>query len=313
MYYWQHITAPVDTYPGFNQLNFNLGDISVYNEGSGGAAAQNGGGIPTQFMASGQGFAVKALGAGPAIFNNSMRVTGPNTDYRSPENDDRQRIWLDLKSEAYDYISSNMLVAFTEGATDGFEGKYDSKRFDTPISLFSVLDTNQELAIQGRTAFNEEQEVQLGFSTMVDEVTTYSISIRQIEGEEISNATVYLHDKLLNVITNLSEGNYLFSSNAVYHTDRFALTFKESILGTSESLENIAVYPNPTQDFIHIDAQNTNVLNATIYDIRGRQVGTYIFNEEEAIQINVSEFETAMYFIEINTNVGTITKRIIKK
>ena len=191
--------------------------------------------------------------------------------------------------------------------------KYDSKRFDTPISLFSVLDTDEELAIQGRTAFNEEQEVQLGFSTMVEEATTYSISIRQIEGADISNATVYLHDKVLNVITNLSEVNYVFTSNAVYHTDRFDITFKESILGTSESLENIAVYPNPTQDFINIDAQNTNVTSATIFDIRGRQVGVYTFNDGDVTQINVSEFETAMYFIEINTNVGTITKRIIKK
>ncbi len=92
IYYWQHLTPPVDTYPGFNQLNFNLGDISVYNQGSGGVEAPNGGGIPTQFMASGQGFAVKALGAGTVLFNNAMRVTDPNTDYRSPENSDRQRI-----------------------------------------------------------------------------------------------------------------------------------------------------------------------------------------------------------------------------
>ncbi|MFT4699121.1 MAG: choice-of-anchor B domain-containing protein [Flavobacteriaceae bacterium] len=312
VYYWQHITAPADTFPGFNQLNFNLGDISVYNQGSGGVEAQNGGGVPTQFMASGQGFGVKALGLGQAIFNNSMRVTTPNTDYRQ-SNSDRQRIWLSLKSEAYDYISSNMLVAFTEGATDGFEGIYDSRRFDTPISLFSVLNTEEELAIQGRTAFNEDQEVQLGFSTMVEEVTSYSISINQIEGEEISNATVYLHDKVLDVITNLSEENYEFTSNAMYNTDRFELTFKGSILGTSESLENIAVYPNPTQNYIQIDAKTNTVLSATIFDVRGRQIGTYNFNDGDAIQIDISGFETAMYFIEINTNSGTITKRIIKK
>ena len=70
------------------------------------------------------------------------------------------------------------------------------------ISLFSIIDSEEQLCIQGRTAFNEEQEVQLGFSTMVEEITTYSISIRQIEGEEISGATVYLHDKVLNIFTN---------------------------------------------------------------------------------------------------------------
>jgi hypothetical protein len=115
IYYWEHITPPSNTYPGFNQFNFNMGDISVYNQGSGGVASANGGTVPSQFMASGQGFAVKALGVGSVVFNNSMRVLGPNTDYRSPENNDRQRIWLDLNNETYG-LSSNMLIAFSEYA-----------------------------------------------------------------------------------------------------------------------------------------------------------------------------------------------------
>jgi hypothetical protein len=73
------------------------------------------------------------------------------------------------------------------------------------------------------------------------------------------------------------------------------------------------VYPNPTQNYIQIDAKTNTVLSATIFDVRGRQIGTYNFNDGDAIQIDISGFETAMYFIEINTNSGTITKRIIKK
>ena len=314
VYYWQHITPPNQTFPGFNQLNFNLGDISVYNQGSGGVEAQNGGGIPTQYMASGQGFGVKALGMGEAIFNNSMRVTGPNTDYRSPENEDRQRIWLRLKSEVYDFISSSMLVAFTEGATDGFEGIFDSRRFDTPISLFSVLNTNEELAIQGRTAFNEDQEVQLGFATMVEEATNYSISISQIEGEDISTATVYLHDKVLNVMTNLSEANYEFTSNAVYHTDRFVLIFQEKVLGTAEnSIENIVVYPNPVQNILNISSPLATITNIEIFDLSGRKIYGMPINYQTSYQIDMKNLRSSIYFVKINTGKGTITKKIIKE
>ncbi|MBV1923810.1 MAG: T9SS type A sorting domain-containing protein, partial [Flavobacteriaceae bacterium] len=314
VYYWQHITPPTQTFPGFNQLNFNLGDISVYNQGSGGVEAQNGGGIPTRYMASGQGFGVKALGAGLAVFNNSMRVTGPNTDYRRPENEDRQRIWLRLKSEAYDYISSSMLVAFTEGATDGFEGIYDSRRFDTPISLFSVLDTEEELAIQGRTAFNEEQEVQLGFSTMVEEASNYAISISQIEGEEISNSIVYLFDSYLNVYANLSEENYVFTSDANSNTDRFVLLFKERALGTNDLvLQSISMLPNPTTGMLTVNSPNTLVEQIDVIDVRGRLVSSKQYNNSSQYLVDLSSLESAMYFVKLYTSEGTITKRIIRK
>ncbi|MBV1924116.1 MAG: T9SS type A sorting domain-containing protein, partial [Flavobacteriaceae bacterium] len=255
-----------------------------------------------------------ALGLGQAIFNNSMRVTGPNTDYRSSENDDRQRIWLSLKSESYDYISSNMLVAFTEGATDGFENEYDSKRFDTPISLFSVLDTDEELAIQGRTAFNEDQEVQLGFSSMVEETTTYSISIRQIEGEDISDSIVYLHDKLLNVITNLSETNYVFTSNATYDTHRFDLIFKEKVLSNNDvALQNISMLPNPTTGMLTVNSPTADIHQIEVIDLQGRIVSLKQYDHINQCNIDLSSFETSLYFVKVYTSEGTLVKRIIKK
>jgi len=313
VYYWQHLTPPNDNFPGFNQLNFNLGDISVYNEGSGGSAASNGGGIPTQLMASGQGFAVKALGAGDVIFNNSMRVTSPNTDYRNPENDDRQRVWLDVKDNSYGLIS-NMLLAFTQGATDGFEGKYDSRRLDTPISLYSILDSEEELAIQGRSAFNEGQEVLLGFKTMVEEEQTYSISIRQIEGELISNTPVYLYDKTLNIATNLSESNYEFTSFAATYNDRFYILFKNpTVLGTNDTLEGISIYPNPTQDFITLVSPINTIESVIITDERGREINAIYFTDEDSYTIDLSKLDNALYFFTINTTKGSIVKRAIKK
>ncbi|MBV1922740.1 MAG: T9SS type A sorting domain-containing protein [Flavobacteriaceae bacterium] len=317
VYYWQHLTAPTQDFPGFNQLNFNIGDISAYNQGSGGIEAPNGGGIPTQFMASGQGFGVKALGAGTVTFTNAMRVTGPNTDYRNINTDDRQRIWLDLKNDTYS-LSSNMLVAFTEGATDSFEGYYDALRFDSPISLFSILDSEEQLCIQGRTAFNEEQEVALGFSTMVEEMQNYTISIRQVEGDGISNAIVYLHDKLLNVYTNLSEENYVFTSNAEMYTERFVLKFKEpGILDvSSNSLETISVYPNPAVSEIYIaNPQSVELTKAIIYDLLGREMMsidlTTMGNNTNAIDI--SNLASANYMMVIEGSKGTITKQIIKE
>ncbi|MGV6828624.1 MAG: M36 family metallopeptidase [Flavobacteriales bacterium] len=317
IYYWQHITAPVQNFPGFNQLNYNLGDLSAYNQGSGGVAAANGGGIPTQFMASGQGFAVKALGAGPVTFNNSMRVTGPNTDYRNSENipnsyRDRQRIWLDLKNETYG-LYSNMLIAFTQNATNGFENKYDTKRFDTPISLYTVLEEGEELAIQGRTAFNIDQEVALGFNTQIQEAQNYSISINQLEGVDIENTDVYLEDRLLHVITNLSEKDYTFTANAGKQNNRFVLIFVERVLGNDEiTIKNITILPNPTSGKLNIYSPNVVMDKIEIIDLQGRVIYSEII-ETTNIEINLNNLDAAMYFIKINTSKGNLMKQIIKK
>jgi hypothetical protein len=266
-------------------------------------------------MASGQGFGVKALGTGTVTFNNSMRVTGSNNDFRTPENSDRQRIWLDLKNDAYG-LSSNMLVAFTRGATDAFERKYDSRKLDTPISLFSVIKSNEMLAIQGRSSFSENQVVQLGFSTQIEEKQSYTISIRELEGEIISNTTVYLEDKLLNTITNLSKENYTFISNVAEQKERFVLFFKNnrSSLGVEEeSLQAISIYPNPFQTTININSPNVFFTEYSVIDMQGRLLIKEKFEATNSKTIQVSELSNATYFVRIFTENGTLTKQLIKK
>jgi len=312
VYYWEHITAPVNNFPGFNQLNFNIGDLSAYNQGSGGVMAPNGTTIPTQFMASGQGFGVKALGGGIVTFTNAMRVATPNTDYRSNDSD-RQRIWLDLKNEMYN-LKSNMLVAFTEGATDGFEGLYDSRRFDSSISMYSVLDTDEQLCIQGRTAFNDEQVIALGFATMVEELQTYSISIHQIEGVDLENATVYLEDHVLNISTNISEGNYTFTANKGEQLNRFKLVFQERVLGTNDvALEMISLLPNPTQDMVTITSPTAMITGVEVMDVQGRIISSEKDAGTNQFALDMSRLNTAMYFVRIHTSQGSLIKRVIKE
>ena len=317
VYFWEHITPPSDTYPGFNQFNFNMGDLSAYNAGSGGVAAANGGTAPTQFMASGQGFGIKASAAGTAVFNNSMRVTGPNTDYKNYGTTTRQRIWLHVTNNTYK-LSSNILVAFVEGATDRFESYYDTKRMGTPVSLYSILDSGKELSIQGRTVFTVDQEVRLGFSTMIEENQSYTISISDIEGVNITNTSVYLEDKELQTFTNLSEENYSFIANAGTQENRFVLLFKEKVLDINENElldDSILIYPNPTSANITIRNTTQNELNTiTVFDLQGRQVINVTLNNSFIENsINVANLPAGVYMIQIKSGTNVIVKRLIKE
>ena len=312
VYFWEHLTAPISTYPGYQANNFDMGDISVYVPGSGGTAAANGGDIPEQWIASGQGFGIKTTALGTAEFNNSMRVTGPNTSYRSLEQ--RDRMWLDLKNQTYN-LGSNMLIVFAENATDSFDQNYDSRRLATPVSLYSILDRGEELVIQGRTSFNEDQEVPLGFSTMIEETQDYTISIRQTEGALIENSSVYLMDHLLNTWVDLSTENYSFTSNEGTYSDRFVIVFQEpSVLGILDStLEFITVTPNPTQGRIVVSSPKIIIERVHILDVQGRRITSIENISESLLDIDTTPFASGIFFVRVYTSEGSITKKIVKK
>ncbi len=312
VYFWEHITeqGTDPDYPGYQVANYDMGDISSCN-GTGGLASANGGSVPTNLLPSGQGFAIKASGAGVITFNNALRSTGPNTGYRKSETA-IDRLYLGVSNSTYG-LRGQTLIGFTELATDGFDQNYDSKRLATPISLYSLID-ERELGIQGRSVFHVDHIIPLGFTTHVAEDQEYKISIGAIEGILLEQATVHLKDNLLNTMTNLSETDYSFTSNEGHQIDRFELVFTEEVLGNQDvEINAISIYPNPTQNILNIISPLTEITDVEVFDVRGRIVNIIEFNDQGNYQVDVTNLESAMYFIKIKTNNGMVTKRIIKE
>ena len=318
LYFWEHETALGDEdYPGYSSVNYDMGDISYRNKTGGMAAVNAPGGtlMPSNLLPSGQGFAIKAFDAGTAgiiTFNNSMRSKDGNDGYRNNATA-IDRLYLKVANDTYG-LKGQTLIGFTELATDGFDQNYDSKRMATPISLYS-LNSGRELGIQGRSAFNDSHVVPLGFTTHVEENQIYKISINSIEGDLISNATVYLKDNLLNTLTNLSETDYSFTSNEGHQTNRFAIVFESEPVLDMEDLElnAISVYPNPTQNILNIVSPLTEIKTVDVYDLRGRKINSIDFNTNNNYQVDLSNLKSALYFIKIYTESGSITKKVVKK
>lgn len=63
------------------------------------------------------------------------------------------------------------------------------------------------------------------------------------------------------------------------------------------SFSNISVFPNPATDFLQIDGLE-NVEKLQIMDASGKVVQT-IFNIEETVKIDVQNFKTGLYFLEM--------------
>jgi hypothetical protein len=313
VYFWEHLTTASHSYPGYKYNNYDMGDISMYNS-SGGVKAANDPGTSTKpngYISSGQGFGFKATAAGTATFKNYMRVTDNNDTYRRPSAA-KDRIWLQVFNETYN-LSSGMLISFSEESIDGYDAKYDAKRLATPVSLYSKLPSGEELAIQGRSAFDEGQEIPLGFVSQVEENQEFTISISDQDGIVWPDVQVYLLDKAENVVHNLSDAAYTFKSKAGAHNDRFVLLFKRTVLGGTENqLQNISIVPNPTAGSVTIVSPKTVINSVEVFDIRGRKLMDVDFSNNRNT-IDLSGLQSATYFVRINTEEGTLTKRVLKQ
>ncbi|MEZ4857664.1 MAG: M4 family metallopeptidase [Flavobacteriaceae bacterium] len=314
VYFWEHNTPPSPSLPGAGAMNFSMEDISMYNL-AGGTPAASGGSAPNGYIATGQGFAIKASAAGTAVFNNSMRRTDNNNTLRSFD-ESLERIWIKVATPEYE-MQSSTLIAFSENATADVDAGYDSRRMATVVSLYSQLeDGTGEFGIQSREPFNRGMKIPLGFSSLIEEKTTYQISIDQLEGANLNNATILLIDMEEKTTVNLKDGPYNFDSESGTFADRFYLVFQRSSYRFLEveqaQLETISMFPNPTQGLLTIASPNTEIERVRVYDLQGREV---LVSSEKGmfIIIDLSKVTSSVYFVTVETSFGTITKKLVKK
>lgn len=321
VYFWEHLQPPSTTIPGAGSMNFSMENISMRN-GTGGTAAtvtagiNNGAtsGIPNDFISTAQGFAFKANSNVDVVFNNSMRVTDNNNTLRNP--DGKDRIWIGIGSGEYG-LYRTALIGFMDEATAGYDPGYDAKRLATVLSVYSHLeDGSGQYGIQGREAFESGIKVPMGFSSMIDENTTYKISIDNLEGANLEGATVYLkdNDDPYGELHDLTVAPYTFQSGEGTFHNRFTLLFiGEPILETNDALAStISVFPNPARGHVNIYSPNAKIESLELYDLLGKRMESNLATPSTSTMINIENIETGMYFLRINTDSGTIVKKILR-
>ncbi|MCH2489510.1 MAG: S8 family serine peptidase [Flavobacteriales bacterium] len=319
VYFWEHLTPPSSSFPGANPtMNFSMDDLSMYNL-SGGTSAANDPGTSTEpngVISTAQGFAVKVFSGGNVNFTNSMRLTTGNTTLRQSANNDLiDKIWLKLANTTYE-LGSNTLIAFNPLATPDIDPGYDSERISTNIGLYSLLEVGEnELGIQTRDQFEDGMKIRLGFSTQIAAEEQYTISLSDLEGIAISEATVYLIDTYENVITNLTMEPYSFRSNKGVFNNRFVLQFKsDDILNNQEAaLEMISVFPNPTRDRVHVVSPQIQIDRIEVLDMQGRTIQQLDTSNQSTHELDLSALRSAIYFVTISTKEGSVTKKLIKE
>jgi hypothetical protein len=86
---------------------------------------------------------------------------------------------------------------------------------------------------------------------------------------------------------------------------------KENSLGVEDqNLQSFSVYPNPASKVIKIDTpQGLQIKGASLFDMLGRNTGTTLENGE----MNIENLAKGMYILQLETEKGTMTKKIVKE
>ncbi len=94
----------------------------------------------------------------------------------------------------------------------------------------------------------------------------------------------------------------------------YVRVYQESALSVSDLNKNdIKIFPNPVADTLNIDLPtDLKGSKATIYSISGQEVTSFIQNETNLI-LDVSGYQTGIYFIRLQKDGKVATFKIFKK
>lgn len=279
LYFWTHNSPPRQEPGGDHKYYYNTDDYAIYNlTGSTNVGDMEGVGAttpgyqdpPLGYIAAGQSFFVQSKTAVNAVFTNSMRVPGNNTQFfkSNKENTTGHRVWLNLTNTQGAF--KQILIGYVEGATNSWDNNYDGMTMDGNKYLdFYSINEFMKLVIQGRgLPFLETDVVPLGYRSTIE--GTFTISIDHTNGD-LSTHTIYLEDKLTNILHNLKSSDYTFSTAIGTFDDRFVLRYAQPVLGTDDFMNTEqTVLVSAKEKIIEVHSNKENISEISIFDVSGK-------------------------------------------
>ena len=255
-----------------------------------------------------------SAGSGNVVFNNSMRskTFGNNQFFRSANiiSSEKSRIWLDFISPTQ---TNRILVGYSNEATNDVDRMYDAFTDYKPSQNFYSLIDNNPYLIQGKALpFQETDTVPIGIK--VPSNGNYSIAIATVDGLFANNGqTIYLEDKLLDVVHNLSANPYTFNASAGIVNNRFVIRYTDRALNTNNFelvANNVAIFS--TQNGIKINSLLSEIKSYTVYNMLGQILSTNDnVNTSEHLIKNIQKNSQVLLVKATLKNGEIVTKKVI--
>lgn len=199
----------------------------------------------------------------------------------------------ELEVYAYDYA--------------GFPGGFDILNTPTPIASATVEVGPADIGIKKTVYFDTPVQVSADSNIIVAVVQPF------ISGNQLFMAATAGETK----------PSYLAAENcgitepetvgAVGFPDakHFINLIVDTTLSVNEVLAgNVSVYPNPSSDVFNVQLPSNVVVNSSsLVDVLGKTTGVVYSNG----QMNVSALAPGVYFLNLDTNFGSYTQKVVKQ
>lgn len=199
-------------------------------------------------------------------------------------------------------------VSFIDDDASTGEGAYGNVIFAEAAAVADLLYPATSTVISTSTQY--DYAARIGNSTGSTANNDASIDAVDWVGGDVPSSTT--SPRLWNLGSNMSsvrthpeswegsELNHIGGPNPTQNT----LSIEQNYL------EQIAMYPNPVEDYLNIQIQGNLSVAISIYDITGKKV--YASNNISSI-VDISDLNSGLYLVKLVSDERSITRKIIKK
>jgi len=212
-----------------------------------------------------------------------------------------------------DKYYNELLLTFTDLATDGFDNLYDAPKMkaNTNLSFYSIL-YNEAFSIQSQSSIsleNEYKTIPIGYE--LSQSGEYKICLREIENISQSKF-VYLDDREVKVLTDLRRDSlYTFSAKAGEQKGRFQIVFSNKALTYDQIKEesNIQIYAYEKNIVVEINTVEATEGEVQIVNLSGQIIESRAIDNDYYFHIPLN-VEQGIYLVKVINNQKVYTEKV---
>lgn len=164
------------------------------------------------------------------------------------------------------------------------------------------------------TSIDEDGE-KIWDSEIVPLSLSASYKLHTVVSNIVNNQLVFVwEDNISNPHNNFNTGIYAQNLSSEGEIGPLGIFDKPS-----NDNSGLIIYPNPSEDFVHLNYETevSGILNINLLDVNGRIIkrlsGEALNAGNQSKYIDISDFESGIYFIQLQTNKTTVCGKLIKK
>jgi hypothetical protein len=264
-------------------------------------------------VAPGQAFFVEANTTNNVTFTEAMQSHEATDTFQRTDGKTELKILLsDGQTKRF------AKIYYLNGSTLGFDNGFDGEMFKGIPSSFAVysnlLSNNDGKKYQVQSLPNSNFEtmiIPLGVKAESGKEITFSAETLNLPNE----LKVYLEDKLTNTFTRLDEANSEYKITLAESLDginRFYLHTSQSVLSIDNNtiLNSVNIYKTSAYT-LKIAGLPQGKASISLFNVLGKKVMETISTTANNKELSLSKLATGIYFVKVQTERGTINKKII--